>query len=683
MRILIAEDDLTSRILLGAVLKKAGHEVVQAVDGFEALEILKGPDAPRLAILDWMMPRMDGLDIVRALRAEQSNNPPYLIMLTTKTEKADIIEGLNAGANDYLSKPFDPGELRARIEVGRRMTELQDTLTNNLAELRDALDHVKTLRGIVPICASCKKIRDDQGYWQQVEAYVREHTDAQFSHGICPECAAKLYPDFYKARERHDDVPRPDTPGVSRGVPAQKGRTENEDTLRTLINATHESLVMVDRDGTVLLSNTTGAQRLGKTAEGLIGTCLYDHFPPAVARRRKNEVDRVVATGETVYFEDVRDGRDFELYCSPVFDDKRNVSRIVIFAHETTRRKRAEEEALAWKKRYDLVVSSSRQIVYDMTLDDKMVTFSGNLGEVLGYGTEEIESNYFEQWKNLIEPGDLQRVLGTINEAARTKERFQVEYGMRHKGGHYINVLDRGFFFHDDTTGKDSVMGTIQDITDRKKAENIVAKALEEKNSMFRELQHRIKNSLAIIAGLVSLEIGNHDNEETRTALMSVNDRIRSLGNLYQLLYQTGDSRKVRLDRYLEIIIESIVSSYLQDSERIKVLKDLDPIEIDVKIAAPLGLILNELLTNSLKHAFPGDMGGEVTIALSCCDPCVLLKVSDTGAGLPQGFSMENASGLGMQIVGLLTEQLEGNLDIARDAGTVFSLSIKMPGDRP
>ena len=121
MRILIAEDDLTSRTLLDAVLKRAGHEVLQAVDGLEALKIMKGPGAPKLAILDWMMPGMDGLDIVRTLRAEQGRNPPYLIMLTTKTEKTDIIEGLNAGANDYLSKPFDPGELQARIEVGRRM----------------------------------------------------------------------------------------------------------------------------------------------------------------------------------------------------------------------------------------------------------------------------------------------------------------------------------------------------------------------------------------------------------------------------------------------------------------------------------------------------------------------------------------------------------------------------------
>jgi len=196
MRILIAEDDLTSRTVLVEVLKKQGHEVAAAVNGTEAWAALSQPNASALAILDWMMPEMDGLEVVRRIRALQTDRPPYLIILTAKGEKADIIAGLEAGANDYLSKPVDPGELRARIEVGRRMVAMQDALATKVDELRQALDHVKTLRGIVPICANCKKIRDDQGYWNQVEVYVRDHTEASFSHGICPDCIAKLYPEL-------------------------------------------------------------------------------------------------------------------------------------------------------------------------------------------------------------------------------------------------------------------------------------------------------------------------------------------------------------------------------------------------------------------------------------------------------------------------------------------------------
>ena len=200
MKILIAEDDLTSRTVLTAVLTKLGHEVEATVNGVEAWQAMQQLDAPRLAILDWMMPEMDGLEVVRRVRTLQNDRQPYIIMLTAKGEKADIIAGLEAGANDYLAKPFDRGELLARVEVGRRMVEMQDTLADKIEELRQALNQIKTLRGIVPICANCKKIRDDRGYWNQVEVYVRDHTEAEFSHSICPDCMKELYPEYMREK---------------------------------------------------------------------------------------------------------------------------------------------------------------------------------------------------------------------------------------------------------------------------------------------------------------------------------------------------------------------------------------------------------------------------------------------------------------------------------------------------
>jgi sigma-B regulation protein RsbU (phosphoserine phosphatase) len=217
MRILIAEDDCTSRTMLAAILEKQGYEVIEAVNGVAALEALQQPEAPRLAILDWLMPEMDGLEVIRRIRALQTANTQYLIMLTSMGAKNDIIKGLDAGANDYLTKPFDPDELQARIEVGRRMVELQDELIKSRALLADkvdelslALEQIKTLRGIVPICSNCKKIRNDKGYWQQVEVYVHNHTEAEFTHGICPDCIQELYPNLYSPDDDMDKTPKED-----------------------------------------------------------------------------------------------------------------------------------------------------------------------------------------------------------------------------------------------------------------------------------------------------------------------------------------------------------------------------------------------------------------------------------------------------------------------------------------
>jgi sigma-B regulation protein RsbU (phosphoserine phosphatase) len=195
MRILIAEDDVTSRVMLSGVLQKSGHEVVETADGASALAVLARPDAPKLAIFDWMMPEMDGLQVVRRVRAIETSQPPYIIMLTTKGDKTDIVSGLEAGADDYLTKPFDLGELRARVNVGRRLLDVQAALAATIEELREAMEQIKVLRGVIPICAWCKKIRDDEGCWNQLEVYIRDHADVKFSHGICPACAERTFPE--------------------------------------------------------------------------------------------------------------------------------------------------------------------------------------------------------------------------------------------------------------------------------------------------------------------------------------------------------------------------------------------------------------------------------------------------------------------------------------------------------
>ena len=144
MRILIAEDDPPSRLTLEKRLEQWGHEVVVTVDGREARSVLEGDDHPRLAILDWMMPEIDG------------------------------------------------NELRARIDVGIRVLELQSELSDRVAELEASLAREKHLQGLLPICSYCKKIRDDKDYWQQVEGYIEDHADVSFSHGICPVCYVSI-----------------------------------------------------------------------------------------------------------------------------------------------------------------------------------------------------------------------------------------------------------------------------------------------------------------------------------------------------------------------------------------------------------------------------------------------------------------------------------------------------------
>ncbi len=194
MRILIAEDDPTSRRILEAVLGRWDYEVITTTDGKQALDALTADDAPKLAILDWMMPEMDGPDVISEARKKKTLEPPYIILLTALGQIHDIVAGLESGANDFLTKPFNHEELKARIGVGVRVVQLQEALAVRLRELQEANLHVKTLQGLLPICMHCHKIMEGDDQWLKLETYLSEHTDVQFSHGICPECLEKHYP---------------------------------------------------------------------------------------------------------------------------------------------------------------------------------------------------------------------------------------------------------------------------------------------------------------------------------------------------------------------------------------------------------------------------------------------------------------------------------------------------------
>jgi len=196
MRILIADDSLTCRLILSAALKENGYDVLEKVDGLEAWAELCKPDAPQIAILDWVMPKLDGLELIQKVRESKTDSPPYIIMLTGKSEKKDIIIGLNAGANDYLIKPFDPSELSARVEVGRRMIELQDALIKSKEELAYQATH-DPLTGLLNRRAILDRLSD--------EFRLASRHNHMLSVGICDIDHFKHINDTY-GHQTGDDI---------------------------------------------------------------------------------------------------------------------------------------------------------------------------------------------------------------------------------------------------------------------------------------------------------------------------------------------------------------------------------------------------------------------------------------------------------------------------------------------
>ena len=201
MKILVADDDRIAATVLAQTLRQWEFDVTVAANGAEALRHLQSvASTPTLAILDWMMPELEGAEVCRRVRRDLPLANMYLMLLTSLESKDRIVAGLEAGADDYLIKPFDPEEMRARINVGIRVLALQERLAEQVKDLQDALTNVKQLHGLLPICSYCKRIRGDDQYWTAVESYIAERSNAQFSHGICPPCASALEREIEKHR---------------------------------------------------------------------------------------------------------------------------------------------------------------------------------------------------------------------------------------------------------------------------------------------------------------------------------------------------------------------------------------------------------------------------------------------------------------------------------------------------
>jgi PleD family two-component response regulator len=197
MKILIVDDIPENISALAIVLESEGFDIKTAADGEQALQIVND-HSPDLILLDIKMNGMDGFETCLALKKQDATKDIPVIFLTVSKETEAVVRGFTCGGVDYIAKPFRQEEVCARVRTHLHLRALMKEKEKLIVELQEALAKVKTLSGLLPICSSCKKIRDDKGYWNQIETYIRQRSEADFTHGICPTCAMKLYPGLVK-----------------------------------------------------------------------------------------------------------------------------------------------------------------------------------------------------------------------------------------------------------------------------------------------------------------------------------------------------------------------------------------------------------------------------------------------------------------------------------------------------
>jgi PAS domain S-box-containing protein len=468
--------------------------------------------------------------------------------------------------------------------------------------------------------------------------------------------------------------------GIARDITesrrAEDALEESQRNLQSVFDAIDETICFMERNGTILAANTTFAARLGRTAEECLGKDAYSMLSPELARSRRASVEEVFTTGKPVAFDDIRTGRWIHQVLYPVLDASGRTSRIVIYATDITEQKNMLESLRVSEALYRTLFEVSPM---GLTISDSagIIMESNRLASsLLGLTAEEHlkRSISGHEWK-LVRPDGSPMPPAEFASTRALKEHRLVE-----------NV-EMGIINADDVTTWLNVAAApvplegygvviaYYDITGRKSAEKRIQDLLNEKDIILKEAHHRIKNNLSAINGLLRLQADEIGRSDCTEILLDAAGRVQSMMLLYEKLYHSGGSSELAITEYLPPLIEQIQVIFDTD-KKIRTAITIEEFMLSAKALSALGIIINEMMTNSMKYAFKGAAAGSIRVSARKMDACVTIEYEDDGIGLPEGISLENSTGFGMRLIGMLVEQLHGTVRIEREHGTRFVITF-------
>lgn len=309
-------------------------------------------------------------------------------------------------------------------------------------------------------------------------------------------------------------------------------------------------------------------------------------------------------------------------------------------------------------------------------LEGRWLKVNRALSEIVGYGEEELLATDFQ---SLTHPDDLQQDLEYV-EQLRTGalNAFQIEKRYLHKDGHAVYILLSVSLVRDVNQQPLFFIAQMKDITQRKQAEDRMAASLREKEVLLREIHHRVKNNLQIVSSLLDLQSGYTSDPETLKLFEESRGRVRSMALIHERLYRSGDLAHVDVSEYIQQLADDLYRSYKVSAQDVLLDLRIDAPPLGIDVAIPCGLLLNELMSNCLKHAFPDGRGGKICISLlGNVVGEYVLSVADNGVGFPSTVDFRNSSSFGLQLINTIVEQLHGDLDMKTDDGTAFTIRFR------
>jgi PAS domain S-box-containing protein len=450
----------------------------------------------------------------------------------------------------------------------------------------------------------------------------------------------------------------------------------SEAQYRSLFDGAPVGYHELDTDGRIMNINRTELQMLGFGYDEMVGQPIWKFIvEPESHAATTAKLAGKLQPGHT-YERTFRrkDGSTFTAYVDDVLLKDGNGTTVGIRStiQDVSRHKEAERRLHESEERYRVLIENAAEVI--VVIQNGIIKFANTQAERLGgYSKRELIGMPV---LDLARPEDHERVRMIHQlrlQGAPLPPGAEISRIVRKSGEtRWVDVKSTVITWG----GAPATLHFYTDITERKQAEDALALALEEKGALLRELQHRIKNSLTMITSLIGLESGRVSDAFAHTVLNHLRDRVNSLTRLYALMDSTGEVQRIHVEDYFTNIVESLSATYLREKSNIQIEQRYDPVEIEAKMAAPCGLILNELLTNALRFAFPNVQQGHIWVDVADHGKEILITVSDDGVGPAPEFSIEQSPGFGMRIIQLLVEQLRGRITFARNDRTVFTMYL-------